>query len=125
MNDYPQEIRDLIGAMKERQKADDAVPVAKNTIHTVGLGIIAVVGMFVWNSAVSAPKDFGIISQQTAEIRTTVLEMKGTLTDITTRLDNNTRATADQQAKLTGLEEAVKGSMNRIERLEDEARRAR
>lgn len=82
------------------------------------LGILGAVGALIWNTTLKTPETFGVLQQQTAEIRTTVLEMKTTLGDINSRLDNNTRATADQQAKITGLESTVKSNTDRLDRLE-------
>lgn len=82
------------------------------------MGVLAAAGALVWSTVTTSPENFGLLQQQTAEIRTTVLEMKTTLGDINSRLDNNTRATADQQAKISGLESQVKSNGDRLDRLE-------
>ena len=82
----------------------------------------AAVGALVWNTVIATPKDFGVLQSQTAEIRTTVLEMKTTLGDMNTRLENNSRATSEQQAKITGLESTVKSNNDRLDRMEGDLR---
>lgn len=116
------EVNALLDALRARHEPENNSLVSLKNANVLVLGVIAACGALVWNTVTGTPKEFGVISQQTAEIRTTVLEMKTTLNDLTTRLDNNTRATADQQAKITGLESTVNSQGERLERLEAEVR---
>ena len=125
MSSNHNDIYALIEALRGGQSAEQSNNVSKNAFHILVMGAAAAAGALVWNTVVAAPKDFGVISQQTAEIRTTVLEMKGTLTDINARLDKTTQATTDQQAKITGLEMAIQNHSDQIERLDREISRGR
>jgi capsule polysaccharide export protein KpsE/RkpR len=62
---------------------------------------------------------FSLIQQQNAEIKTTVLEMKTSLGALTTKLDQNQRQTADQQARITGLETNAQANRDNIVQLSD------
>jgi hypothetical protein len=124
------DVKDLLDALRARQpqpESDGIVP--KNSIHILVMGIVAAVGALIWSNATTQParnaEIFGSIQQQTAEIRTTVLEMRGTLTGINERLENNTRQTADQQAKIAALESKAATNSDRIRRLEEESQRDR
>jgi hypothetical protein len=112
------DVNDLVDAIQRRSNASDNSIASPKNMNVLVLGVIGAVGALVWNTTLKTPESFSLLQQQTAEIRTTVLEMKTTLGDINSRLDNNTRATADQQAKLTGLEQAVKSNSERLDRLE-------
>jgi peptidoglycan hydrolase CwlO-like protein len=111
------DVHALIAAVRGSQPEREGI-VPKNYIQIMVMGVVAAAGALVWNTVTSQPENLSLLQQQTAEIRTTVLEMKTTLGDINSRLDNNTRATADQQAKITGLESTVKSNTDRIDRLE-------
>lgn len=120
-NDQHIDLHAVVDLLEARGSKPQSEPlVSPKNINVLVMGILATVGAFVWNSTTKTPETFALIQQQTAEIRTTVLEMKTTLGDIQTRLDNNTRATADQQAKLTGLEASVKSNSDRLDRLESQ-----
>ena len=112
------EVNALIDAIRSRHEPDSGSFLNKNNTNVMVMGVLAAVGALIWNTTLKQPENFSVLQQQTAEIRTTVLEMKTTLGDIQTRLDNNTRATADQQAKLSGLESSVKSNSDRLDRLE-------
>lgn len=116
------EINALVDALRARHEPESAGLVTGKNLNILVMGVVAAAGALVWTTVTSAPQNLGLLQQQTAEIRTTVLEMKTTLGDINSRLDNNTRATADQQAKITGIESTVKSNTDRIDRLEQELR---
>lgn len=112
------EIRDLIEALKnqneERSEGSFATP--KNVNYLV-LGVLAAVGALVWNTVVTAPSNFGQLSQQNAEIRTTVLEMKSSLTSLNAKLEENQRQSADQSAAISALQNQAQTNKNNIENL--------
>jgi len=105
-----QDISELVAAVRGAQPQKEGI-VPGNIMQIVVMAAMGACGALVWNNATSQPTVL-------TEIRTTVLEMKTTLGDIQTRLDNNTRATADQQAKISGLESQVKSNSDRLDRLE-------
>lgn len=117
------DLNDLIEALERRgSNAHEPNFATPKNVNILVMGVLAAVGALIWNTTVRTPENFSLLQQQTAEIRTTVLEMKTTLGDINSRLDSNTRATADQQAKLTGLEQAVKSNSDRLDRMEQDGR---
>lgn len=116
------DVNALIEAIKRHQPSEGGFVSLKN-INILVMGAVAAAGALVWNTVTSkTPETFSVIQQQTAEIRTTVIEMRSSLTEIKGQLDNNTRTTSEQQAKITGLESTVKSNSDRLQRLEDEAR---
>jgi hypothetical protein len=121
VSDAPEhiEVQALIKALERRSsKADEVSLVSGKNINVLVMGVICAVGALIWTTTIKTPENFSVLQQQTAEIRTTVLEMKTTLGDINSRLDSNTRATSEQQAKISGLESSVKSNTDRLDRLE-------
>lgn len=116
------EVNALIDALRARHEPLNEGFVPKNTLNILVMGIVAAAGALVWTTVTNAPENLGLLQQQTAEIRTTVLEMRGTLTGINERLENNTRQTSEQQAKITGLEAQVVTNTGRIQQIEEDLR---
>lgn len=71
------------------------------------LGVMAAVGALVWTTVVSTPSNFGAISEQNAEIRTTVIEMRNSLNALTLKLDAGQKETANQNARLSTVETQI------------------
>ena len=115
----------LVEALKSLRQPEGGGIVSGNTLNVLVMGVLAAAGALVWNTVTGTPESFGLIQQQTAEIRTTVLEMRSTLTDLTERLQENTRDTGQIQTKVSALESQVEANKGRIDRLEQEVSRGR
>lgn len=86
-------------------------------INYLVLGVLTAVGALVWNTVVTAPSNFGQLSQQNAEIRTTMIEMKTSLTSLTTKFDDSQKVTSDQSARLSTLESQTANNREELEKL--------
>lgn len=119
-----QEIKQLLEGQQSKQQ--DPVTVPQNLFSVLVLGILAAVGTFVWSNATITPvqtaESFGLLQQQTAEIRTTVLEMRSMVSGMNDRLEHNTKQQSEQQAKITGLETRLNAVEQSLQRVDDDHR---
>lgn len=110
---------DLLAAKSASTNTNEDGFVSIKNINILVMGVLAAVGTLIWTTVVDSPENFGVLQQQTAEIRTTVLEMRGIVADLSQKIDQNQRQTADQQARLTGLESTMTTSREVVSQLQD------
>lgn len=93
-------------------------------INTMILAMICGIGVFIWNGVTEGPQKaadaIAIIQQQTAEIKTSVTAMSSTINDLNEKLDQNTKKTADQQARIAGLEASVRNNEASVSKINDQ-----
>ena len=117
------EVNALIDALAARHKPVDEGFVSGKNLNVLVMGILGAVGVLLWNNATSQPVEnaqtFAVIQQQTAETRTTVLEMRSMLNGINERLESNTKNTADLQSAVAAMKTQVDAQSARLDRIED------
>ena len=84
------------------------------------MGVLVAVGALIWNTVITAPANFGELTRQNAEIRTTVLEMKSVVASMSTKLEDSQRASSDLSARVSTLENQANTNANNIERLQEQ-----
>lgn len=78
------------------------------------MAILATVGALVWNNVtVKSPDAFAALT----EIRTNVIELKSSVTDLNVKLDRNQQQTSAQQAKISALETGLASNKEAIDKL--------
>lgn len=118
------EVNALLDALAARHKPAEDEVVPRKLLNVLVMGILAAVGALLWTNATDRPlqtaENFAVLQQQTAEIRTTVLEMRSIVTGINERLENQSKTTSDLQSKVSALETQVQANSSRLDRLEDD-----
>lgn len=107
----------LIEALRDRHQPAETSFVSPKNINVLVMGVLAAVGALLWSNATEKPLEnaqaFATIQQQTAEVRTVVLEMRGTLTGMNARLEDNTKNTSNLQSRVAALEARVEGGVQK------------
>jgi uncharacterized coiled-coil protein SlyX len=112
------EVKALVDAITSSNKRpDEGLALGKN-VNILLMSAIGAAGALVW-SVVAPSANITDLSRQTAEIRTTVLEMRTMFTDLSQKLDKSQAAQSEQQAKLVGLEAKVTSNSDNIEKLSE------
>jgi ABC-type transporter Mla subunit MlaD len=112
------ELQVLIEALKEQKNApSEGMFATPKNVNVLVLGVLAAVGALVWNTVVAAPANFGHLSQQNAEIRTTMVEMKNIVSDLSRKLDEQQKESSGHGARLSALENQAVTNKNNIEQL--------
>lgn len=116
---------ELLAALLESQvnNTKESIFAPAQLLKVMILGVIAAVAALVWSSVTTLPLQnadtFSTIQQQNAEIKTTVLEMKNQLSDLSTKLDATQKQSADQQAKIARVETLTSQNKDSINQLND------
>lgn len=113
------DIHALLEVLKSSPQHQPRPNVIEKNVNVLLLAVIMAAGALVWSTVTKMPEGFSVIQQQTTEIRTTVIEIGKSVTDLSQKIDQNQKATADQQARLTGIETTVVSQREVMSQLND------